>query len=135
MKNIFLTIILAVALMAPQMANAQLVPCGGKDDPCQLCDLFVLLNNIIHFIFIDFVPPIAIIALIIGGGYLLISAGDQAKFAKAKEIFKTVVIGMVLIYGAWIIVSSVLVGVGVMEWTGLFPSEDNKEGWFVYPCN
>jgi hypothetical protein len=128
MKKILSTIVLATALIAPKVANAQLVPCGGKDNPCQLCHLFVLLNNILHFIFVDFVPPIAIIALIIGGGYLLISAGDQAKFAKAKEIFKAVVIGMVIIYGAWIIVSSIFVGIGVMEWTGL-------ENWFEYPCN
>lgn len=111
-----------------QAKAAPLVPCGGPDDPCKFCDLFVLLDNIFDFIFIDIVPPIAVIAFIIGGIYFFFSRGNPQTVNKATGILTSAVIGLVIIYGAWLLLNVFFMAIGTNEWTGL------EEGWFNYPC-
>jgi len=114
-------------LLASGAKAAPLVPCGGKDDPCQLCDIFTLLDNIFDFIFIDIVPPIAVIAFLIGGAYLFLSGGNPQSTNKAKGILTAAVIGFIIIYGAWLLVNVFFVAIGTASWTGL-------GNWFEYPC-
>ncbi|MDP4009268.1 MAG: peptidoglycan DD-metalloendopeptidase family protein [bacterium] len=118
--------LLFVGLFAivPGIAQAQeqvgLVPCGGTNQPpCDLCHVFSLLNNILNFIFFRVVPPIAVVLIMIGGFFWFLAAGDPAKVKQGKDVFSAVVIGLILIYGAWIFVSTSLTWMGVAQWTGL----------------
>ena len=126
--KLFTTIIISLFLGGvAKAAELPLVPCGGEGDPCKLCDLFVMLDRIFDFIFLDIIPPIAFLAIIAGGVYYFISAGDLARIAKAKSILTSVVIGLIIIYGSWLIINSFFLVIGTAEWTGL-------DNWFEYPC-
>jgi len=110
-----------------------LVPCGTPGCPCTLCDFFVMFRRIIDFVLFQIVPPLAGLIIAIGG-FLLISAytgiteGGPQSLNRAKALFKAVVIGLFIIYGAWIIINTFFMVIGVAEWTGL------KEGWWKIEC-
>jgi hypothetical protein len=106
-----------------------LVPCGSDGNPCELCHIFVLFDNIVKFILQNVVPPVAGLMLIIAGIMFFAAAGDSAKTNKAKSIITSVVIGLLIVYGAYLLVSLFFMSIGVSEWAGFLPS-----GWFIYPC-
>jgi len=108
--------------------TAGFVPCGNATCPCRLCDFFVLFDRIAKFILKDIVPPIAVLMMMVIGVMFFLASGDPGKVKKAQDLIKSLVIGLFVIYGAWIIVNTFLIGMGVAEWTGL------TSGWFKYPC-
>jgi hypothetical protein len=64
----------------------------------------------------------------IGGFLFVLGAEDPQHIEKAKSIFKSVAIGLFLIFSAWLIVNLFLTLVGVAEWTGL-------KNWFQINCH
>ena len=130
-----------------------LVPCGKSQlspgespevmDQCQLCHFFVMLKTIIDF-FIK--PPtgivyiIATFMLVIGGLMMVFSylgpdtpllgggKGGPALFNQAKVLIFSVIIGLIIIFAAWIIINGFVMLIGVNEWTGL------EKGWFQIKC-
>lgn len=106
-----------------------LVPCGNMvcdsngvcNDtcPCGFCDLFDMITRIVNFIMIDIVPIVAVLFVAYGGFNYVIAAGDESKLKKAKDIFTTVGIGLLLVYSAWLLVGFALSMIGVATWTGL----------------
>ncbi len=115
-----------------------LVPCGkscyiaGEETPqvceqCKLCDFFVMFDRIFKFILIKVVPPIAALMVVISGVMFFAAVGDPGKVGKAKSLLTSVIIGLAIIYGAYLLINTFFVAMGVAEWTGL------KE-WFKYPC-
>jgi len=106
MKKIFLTAVLFLSffLVFSQAWAAGLVPCGGEGQPeCQPCHLFVMLNNIIQFVFLKLIPPLAGLLIAIGGGMFLLAGGNPSTINQAKSLLMAVVIGLVIIYGCWLI--------------------------------
>ena len=90
-----------------------LVPCGQEAQPkCDFNQAMQLLNNIIDFGLL-LVPFLAAIALMFAGFMYLTSAGDTGKVSKAHEIFTDTVIGIVVALAAWLIVKTILSGLGV----------------------
>lgn len=130
-KNLLALLILAVLffyLIPGQVFSAGLVPCGGEGKPaCQLCHFFVLFDNIVDFVLFDIVPPLAILMVVIGGVMFLLAADNPANINKAKDLLKSVAIGLVIIYGAWVLINLFFLTIGVADWTKL------SEGWFEYP--
>ncbi|MFH1582194.1 MAG: hypothetical protein ABIA08_00295 [bacterium] len=125
--KIKLFLISIISLLPIGTIKAAIVPCGESGNPCKLCHLFVMLDNILDFIFIDLIPPIAVLAILIGGIYFFVSSGNPQNIAKAKGILTAVAIGLLIIYGSWLLVNSFFLVIGVNEWTGL-------DSWFEYPC-
>jgi hypothetical protein len=122
-----------------QFANAAgLVPCGQSiNDPntswddtesCKFCHIFVLFDTIYGFV-LKMVGVIATVMFVIGGFYILIAGGRPEMLGKGKKILFAAVIGLVIIFGAWVIINTVFSAIGVSEWTNL------KEGWHVINCN
>ena len=112
MKKIFLSIILLCLLsiiFVPFLATAGIVPCTNN---CGINDFFTMLGNIYNFIVLQIATPLAVIALSIGGILMLISAGDPSLFGKGKEILKWAIIGLVLVFGSWIIINFILTTLG-----------------------
>jgi len=134
---IFLTVTLLAGFCLP--VSAGLVPCGlSEDDPnqpgdqteaCTSCHLFIMMDTIIDYILIFIVPSIAVLMIVIGGAYYVVSQGSSEKLSKAKSIFVSVAIGLLIVYGAWIIVNFFMSSMGVAEWTGL------KNGWWKINCS
>ena len=140
LKNLLTLLVLTVLFfyLMPIQVQAGLVPCGASQDdlttpnineaePCELCHIFVLFDNIVKFVLQKLVPPIAALMLVIGGVMFFGAAGDPAKLGKAKGLLTSVAIGLVIIYGAYLIISLFFLIIGVNEWTGL-------QNWFEYPC-
>ncbi len=108
-----------------------LVPCGNTTScPCQLCDIFTLINNIVHLLLFQIIPIIAALLIVIGGIMMIwayAGSGGPATLIKAKTLFTSVVIGLLIIYCAWLIVSMFFWAIGVSEWGGL-------KTWWVIKC-
>jgi hypothetical protein len=129
-KRKFLLIILSAALVFfPLMTSAAgLVPCGGKgESPCEFCHFFVMFKNIMDFIFIEIVPPLAVLLIVWGGMLYIFSADNPGNIAKANSIFKSVAISLIIIYGAWLLINLFFQAIGVQTWTGL-------ESWWQIDC-
>lgn len=123
----------------PNLAVAQcptegLVPCGTEGCPCQLCHFFVLFERIIDFIFIKLVPPIAILMLVIGGVMFFFAAGNPGALARAKSIITTTVIGLIIIYVAFILIGMFLLSIGLANWTTDIYKTWWEEGFFTIEC-
>ncbi|SRR6056297_149129 len=106
-----------------------LVPCGGEKVPCHFCHIFVLLNEVLNFIWFTIVPPLAVLLGMIAGFYFIFSGGDPKKIEKARGIGISLVIGLFLIYGSWIIVNVFFTVFDVKDWTGL-----GSGGWSEVNC-
>lgn len=86
-----------------------LVPCGNPgQEACTIDYFFEMLERIYNFIVWNIATPLAIIGLTIGGIFMLISAGDPGLFNKGKEILKWSIIGLVLVFGSFVIIGFIL---------------------------
>ena len=116
-----------------------LVPCGRSCDdpttddicecePCTLCDFFVMIDKIIDFLLFYIVPPLAGLMIAIGGGMYVFAFGRSEMISRAKKLFTAVVIGLIIIYGAWVIVNTFLIAIGAAQWQGF------GQGWWIIEC-
>tara|TARA_B100001287_G_C22339261_1_gene369938 strand:- start:30 stop:395 length:366 start_codon:yes stop_codon:yes gene_type:complete len=106
MNNFLKTSCLITLFSLPYMVLGQgLVPCEGVN--CGFNDLVQLAKNILDFIVMASIP--AAVLGIVYAGYLYLTAGVEGtgNIAKAKDIFVKIVIGLVLILGAWLIVYTI----------------------------
>jgi len=113
----FVFLFLANQVLA--ICEGPLVPCGFGGDQCHFCHIFVLIDNIINFILTCLTPIFAGFMIIIGGIYLLIAGGSPELFDKAKKVLTGAVIGLVVIFVAWVFLNTFFDYIGVAEWTGL----------------
>ncbi|MEA3293002.1 MAG: TrbC/VirB2 family protein, partial [Patescibacteria group bacterium] len=127
-KKIFLATISSIILLFSSFNQAlakALVECGGKNQPaCKLIDIFKVFKNILEFVWFSIIPPIAILMLIIGGIMFITSSGNPDALKKSKALLTSIVIGLIIIYGAWLVINLFFTIIGVESWTGL------KDGWF-----
>jgi len=115
-----------------------LVPCGksekgpGESDevtmPCQFCHFFVMFRGILDFV-LKLVIIIGVLMITIGGFMFLFAGGSPAILGRAKTILTSTIIGLVIIFAAWMIINTIFIAIGVADWTGL------REGWFSIECS
>ena len=103
---------------------------------CTICHGFVMIDAILDFVLLKFIPPLAVLIFIITGIILYQAGSNPEKTKLARTITISVLIGLLLIYGGWMIINSVLISIGVADWTGLAddPATPQKEGWFQIKC-
>jgi len=104
-----------------------IVPCGGASNPCEFCHIFVLINNIINFILTCLTPIAAGLMMVIGGFYFLAAGPSPGKVTQAKSVITAAVIGLVIVFIAWVFLNTFLDMIGVATWTGL-------ENWWEISC-
>lgn len=115
-----LSMVTMVLLVTPLVSHAQsggLVPaCPAGATSCEnayhpdnygMCELVVLSDNIIRFVF-GLVALIATIMLVVRGFQLVQSGGNSAALQKTKELVTNVVIGTVIALSAFLVVHTVL---------------------------
>lgn len=135
-----LSILIGVLLLPMVSWAAGLVPCGGQGEPpCQFCHLFVLFKNIVDFLLvpsplnnnIPLVPLIATVMVVIAGVMFMLAhleaIGKPDWINQAKSLLWAVFWGLIIIYGAWLIVNLFFQIIGVQTWTGL-------ENWWQIDC-
>ncbi len=138
--SFFLLSLLTISFL-PGLIQAQgpcpsegLVPCGTPGCPCTLCHFFEMIERIVNTILFKIVPVLAALMISIGGFMYVIAytgmfeAGPET-LSRAKSLFKSVIIGLLIAYGAWLIVNTFFWAIGVSDWTGL------KHGWWQINCN
>jgi len=112
MNKILLIIVLVLIISTPFMANAQgLVKCTGPDD-CNIDAFFRSLAGIYDFIVQTIATPLGVLAIMVGGIMMLISAGNPNMMSLGKKIFWTAVIGLVLVYGTKVIINIIIRAAG-----------------------
>lgn len=116
MKKILLASFLLLFLNI-NSAQAALVKCGGVGQKaCEFCDFFVLINDLVRFVMLTLVPIAAVLMLVIGGAMLVVGGGVKADtWGKAKGIITSVVVGLLIIFSAWVIVNTVLTKSGIVK--------------------
>ncbi len=135
---VFLGLILLVSFFLPNLSQGALVPCGPgtEKETCEFCDFFVLFDNIVDFLLVPnnlnggapIVPLIAIVMIMIGGAMLYFSAEDPGMIQRAKSLLTYAIVGLILIYGAWLIVNLFIAAIGLSDWKGL------EGGWWQINC-
>lgn len=124
-----------------EVTYSGLVPCGGyvfdaygnawREHKCQLCHLFVMLDAIIDFALFRVLPPIAALMLVFGGVIFFATAENPQTVEKAKKLLISVGLGLVVIYGAWVIITLFFTSIGVM---GLNIGIENPSHWANVNC-
>ena len=90
---------------------------------CGICDVFELILNIISFLLFTIIPPLAILMFVIGGAAFIFSAGNPAMLSNGKRIMTSVIIGIVIAYGSYLIVGEILRALGLANFAvGLYHS-------------
>ncbi|MCF7835686.1 MAG: hypothetical protein K9M15_01015 [Candidatus Marinimicrobia bacterium] len=105
--NAMFSLLALALLMIPFLvfADDSLVACG---DDCGVCDFVTLVDKVIKFLLNILILPACVIALIVAGILILTATGDPAKIQKGKDIFKYAIIGIIIAYGAWIAIDTLL---------------------------
>lgn len=135
-SKLTLPFILGTFFVLPIAASAAgLVPCGGEgESPCTLCHFFLLFKNIVDFLLFRLVPPLAILMIVWGGAMFLMATGDPSQLARAKGIITSTMLGLVIIYSAWLFVglffSSISASVGFAG-----PFSGMPSTWFRINCS
>lgn len=71
---------------------------------CQLCHFFIMLDEVLSFVLVKIIPPLAVLMLVIGGVMFYLGGARPELLGRARKLIAGVVIGLFLIYGAYIIV-------------------------------
>jgi len=93
---------------------------GDAGDILGFEELFGTISNAINTIIFCLVPPIAVLMLIIGGMIFLFSGGSPEIASKGKKVIFATIIGMVLVYGSWLIINTIMEAIDyASDWTSL----------------
>lgn len=113
-----------LVIAAPSVTFAQsgpvggIVPCGyGTLPSCDLCQLYTLTKNGIDFMLFDLILPVAVVALLIGGIFLLASGGNQQMIESGKKAITNTVIGIIIAFGSWLIIATIVNTLGYTGFT------------------
>lgn len=134
-KSVLIFLSISTLFILPLSTQAAgLVPCGGTLEPtCGFCHLFVLFNNIVNFLF-RLVPPVAALMLMFAGVKFFLAVENPGEVSKAKDLIKSVIIGLIIIYGAWAFVGTFLSAIGLATWTQNIFSSWWSQGFFQINC-
>ncbi len=105
-------LVLVIFNLLPLLVSAQIVPLGegGGDGPgdYKWPQLVQLFQNIVDFIFVDLMIPLAVVALVYAGIKILIGRSKPEDLIKAKGALRNVALGIFLALGAYAIVKTIL---------------------------
>ncbi len=90
----------------------KLVPCGngGGQSDCTFIDLFILINNTIHFLIFNIGILVATIVIIAAGILYVFYPYKPGNISLAKNMFWAAIGGLVIMMAAYVIVKFVVMG-------------------------
>lgn len=83
-------------------------PTCNIEGPCTFCDLLIVASNIYNDLALPLALSIAVLMIIIGGVMLLISAGSEDKYRKAKNTLTMAITGLIIVLASWLIVNTLI---------------------------
>lgn len=87
-----------------QALAADLVPCGQGKEPCTICHVLMVANNIFNF-FVRISIGIALLLIVIAGILYITSSGSEGMMTMAKTALKFAIIGFIVTLLAWLFVN------------------------------
>lgn len=99
------------------------IPAGS----CSTEHFFILANNIIRWI-VGIVGALALFMYVIGGLWMIFSAGSSTRIGRGKDILIGTTIALVFTLTSWLIISFVLQGLGVTSDYTIAPAQCNATG-------
>ena len=119
-RLVIVSCILVSFFFLPFFTQAALVPCGNKGQPdCTLCDLFVLIKKIMDFATLIAIP-LAVGFMAYGGIRMAAAGGSEEGLKKGKGAITNALIGIFLVFGAWLIIDLILgnlLAPGFLPWS------------------
>jgi hypothetical protein len=117
--------------------NRPLVPCGrayecngdNGTQPCTLCHLLVLLNNIYNLL-LSLLIIVALLMITIGGVMYIISAGNPNLRSIAKKILVRTLTGFAIFLLSWLIVYTTLVFISANQ-----SQLGTGANWWEFTCS
>lgn len=101
---------------------------------CQLCHSFIMIDGIIDYVLINIIPYITVLMIVIGGVMFYFGGAKPDLLGKSKTLFKGVIIGLVLIYGAYMIVGIFLSVLGAAKINPIKDAFNSNTGVFTIDC-
>lgn len=102
---VFFSLLIFVFLFSFMFTEAAIVPTScATGKPCSFCELYSLAVSIINFL-IKLAVPLAIL-FISWGGIQVLTASGPGSVSKGWDTIKNALIGIVLVFGAWLIVNT-----------------------------
>ena len=89
-----------------------IVNCGISCS-CTINNFFGLLAKIYNFMVWNIASPLAVLMVTVGGVLMLISAGNPNLFGLGKKTVYAAIIGIILVFGALLIINSILGLLGI----------------------
>lgn len=111
-KIYFFGILLFLTMIPLVAFAAGLVPCGDVgESECNFCHFFALIQNVIDFFILKIIPPVATIMVVVGGlGYVIgAHTGNEKTGNWGRKVLVSVVVGLFIVYGAWVVINTLLV--------------------------
>jgi len=109
-------------LIQSENCKAGLVSCGRNCNstetpwndrkPCQFKDIFLVLQNIINLVLWTLVPIALVLLALASGVIYYTSMGNEATTARVKRIWRSVGIGLGIIFLAWLAINLLLALLG-----------------------
>ena len=126
MKKLFLVFIILFILSFISFGYALAADCPDSGDPsanggivncgiscsCTIKNIFSMLGGIYSFLVLKIATPLAVLAVIIGGVLMMISAGNPNLEGLGKKILYSAIIGLVLAFCSYLIIDTILKAVG-----------------------
>ncbi len=89
--------------------SGDIVTCGESADNCTYQALFKSINNGINFVILYLLVPLSVIAILRAGIMLVLYGENPKQHQAAVESMKNIIIGMFLVFGAFVIVKTFVV--------------------------
>lgn len=67
-----------------------------------------MVDRIIQFGLFYIALPVGVIWIIVGGFLMMTSAGNESRFSKGKDYIRSVIIALLIAFGAWLIVDTLV---------------------------
>lgn len=127
-KGAILCLIIGFCFFPILIQAAGLVPCGGEgEDPCGLCHLLVLIQNVLHFA-MEMAFLVVVVLIVYGGLRWVFSLGKEENIKAGQRIITNAMIGLVIILAAWLIVNTVFWLIAIMG------GDDYTGTWYNIEC-
>lgn len=105
-RKIYIFSSIAALSAVPYLSLAQdIIPCEGTD--CDLASLVTLVQNVINFMTFTLAFPVSALMFAIAGIMMFTARGKEDQIKKAKSIFWSVFIGLVIMLSAWLVVFTI----------------------------
>lgn len=113
--------IVSACLLGLHQAQADIVPSQGKETgDYTLNSFFVLGVNVAQWI-LGIVGSLTLLMFVYGGFMFLVSGGSSERVASGRKIIVAATVGLIIVFGSWLIIKYVLYMAGINFQGGFTP--------------